>query len=364
MARLALLIVGTACLIVAGCGGAGLPSDPGFADTAVRLTPSSAVSLTPPAVDDGLIPRWLDVADTAYTPAFQSSFDYADAQVSASWVTPAPQLVITLNGTGLKPNFAYQIKLEGLPALDPQGNQILASVGRSWEGLGYLIAGYFVTDAAGAITRTASSKWWPNTATPIDSSYHVLWKTSQRNPGPSDGPIITHQVLQTPGAYAVAEPTPGDTVEVYAEWEPDRPLPGELVLADRKYTCLLRLTEEAFHMTGSTGSLIYGWKTVLDAQMQFTIGPAAPPPPPPSGTGTIAGTVKYVSGAAARRVEVTLTDEATGAIVKRATTSGNGSYSLTDVPTDSTYTVRALTASQSGVRVYAGQTTTVNLIVP
>ena len=150
---------------------------------------------------------------------------------------------------------------------------------------------------------------------------------------------------------------------MYAELEPGRPRPGKLVLPERSYTCLLRLTEEAFHMKDASGALIYGWKSVLDTPIQFTIG-AAPPPPPPSATGAIAGTVKYASGAAAKRVEVTLTDEATGAIVKRATTSGNGSYSLTDVPTDSTYTVRALTASQSGVRVYAGQTTTVNLIVP
>jgi len=358
MVRLALLIAAVGCLLMVGCGGAGLPPDPGFLGTAVRFAPPSATTLTPPAVDDGLIPRWLDVDDTAYTTAFRNSFDYAAAQVSASWVTPAPQLVVTLNGTGLKPNFAYQVKLEGLPKIDRQANQILASLGRSWRNVGYLIAGYFVTDSGGNIVTTASSQCWPDTETPIDSSYHVLWKTSQRSRGANDGPIITHQVIQTPWGYAVTEPTTGGTVGVYAEWEPNRPLPGELVLPDRKYTCLLRLTEETFHMTD------YGWKTVLDAQIQFTIGAAAPPPPPPSSTGAIAGTVKYSSGAAAKRVEVTLTDETTPAVTWRTMTKGNGSYSFADVPTDTTYTVSALTASQTGVPVYAGQTTTVDLVLP
>ncbi|MGD9496221.1 MAG: carboxypeptidase-like regulatory domain-containing protein [Armatimonadota bacterium] len=363
MGRLALL-VGIGAVALTGCGGGTGPIFNAPGDVAPLASDPAGTLLTPPTVDDGLIARWLDVEDTAYTTGrdgvtpFTASFDYADASVMATWTTPAEQLVVTLTGTGLKPNFAYQIKLEGLPAVDPEGNQILADLGRSWEGRGYLIAGYFVTDESGTIARTASSQWWPSTATPIDSSYHVLWKTSQRTPLRFDGPVITHTVQQTSWGYDGN--AAGGTVGVYGEWEAKRPKPGKLILPDHAYTCLLRLSEEAFHMRDSSGNLIYGWKSVLDAPVQFTIGASAGP----SATGSIAGTVRYSSGTPARRVEVKLTDETTGSIIKRTKTGGNGSYSFGDVPADSTYTVSALSASVSGVVVVANQTTTVDLVVP
>jgi len=312
--------------------------------------------------DDGMVPRWLDVANTPYTTQFVDSYDYADASVTAALTSSADGLVITLSGTGLKPNFAYQIKLEGLPSVDPVANQTLGDLGRWWNGTGYLIAGYFVTDSSGSITSTASSQVWPAAAMQVDSSYHVLWTTAQRRPKRSDGPPISHTVVQTLWAYPVEKI--GSAVSVYGGWEPQRPKPGTLVLPAGDYQCLLRLTEEGFHMTDASGAIIYGWKTVLDAPIAFTIDSVTPEPPPAS-TGSIAGTVTYEGGAAAKRVSVTLIDEAALQPIASARTVGNGAYSFGAVPTDATYTVSAsdgsLSASESGLTVSADQTTTVNL---
>lgn len=362
---LLLLLALAGVAVLAGCGGANGPDDPATLNTTFD---SSTVALHVPSADDGLLPRWMDVADTAYTTdeagaLFETVFDYQNANVTVTIESPASQLVITLSGTGLKPNFAYQIKLEGLPSVDPAANQILGELGRWWNDVGYLISGYFVTDSAGSILYTASSEVWPDTATPIDCSYHVLWKTTQRRPLRSDGPVIHHKVIETPWGYDGS--TSGDNVGVYAEWESGRPKPGELILPQGDYQCLLRLTEEAFHMRDADGDMIYGWKTILDAPIEFTIGGGSEPPPEPSPTGAIAGKVTYQSGSAAKRVPVALTDETTWAVVASATTAGNGSYSFSEVPTDTTYVVAAtdgsLEDSASGVSVAAGETTIVNL---
>ena len=348
--RRALVFLAMAGLVaLSGCGGAMGPSGTEFIDAA-DIVP---VTLAP--AFDQQNPRWLDVANTPYSASFVSTYSYSQAVVTATLVTSADGLVITLDGTGLKPNFAYQVKLEGQPSVDLTANAILGGLGRWWEGTGYLIAGYFVTDAAGTITSAASSEVWPDAAIRVDSSYHVLWTTDQRRPTRSDGPIIGHKVIQTLYGYDVSQN--GDMVKVYGEWQSGRPKPGNVVLPDGDYTCLLRLTEEGFHLSGDL------WKTVLEAQVSFTIG-GSEPPPPPSSAGSIAGTVTYAGGAAAKRVEVGLLDGATR--VASTSTRGNGAYSFADVPAGITYTVTASDGSLSAstpAEVLAGQTTIADLVL-
>ena len=50
-----------------------------------------------------------------------------------------------------------------------------------------------------------------------------------------------------PGAYSTDYGSA--TVGIYAEWEPGRALPGELVLPSGSYNVLFVLTEESFHQT-------------------------------------------------------------------------------------------------------------------
>jgi hypothetical protein len=288
------VIVGTmvaaAIIALAGCGGTSSITG-GVRPGPVTTWGTETVVLGEPLVDDGLRYRWRDVDSTLYTTDcgepdaeppippqdFQTAYSYADASVSASFATPAEQLVVTLTGTGLKPNFAYQLKLEGLPQEDPTANGILRNLGRRWRNLGYLIFGYFVTDKEGKIVTCASSTWNPDTSIPVDSSYHVLWRLS-RTPGDNDGPVITHNIIQT--CFGYDGNGTGDTVGVYGEWEPGRPTPGTLVLPEGSYTCLLRLTEETFHeQEADWDSMWDGWKSVLDAQISFTIGSGGGPGP-------------------------------------------------------------------------------------
>ncbi len=279
--------------------------------------------------------RWLDIADNPYSEAFRRRFRYREGQVVVTYTTTEGD---TLRGTlvarGLKPNFAYQLKLEGRPS--PPGiadapkpanwaNEQLGSVGRWWcledasntwvssyarstpsyqdstpsygrggtssmdpfdgygdtgysnrgsyyaygsyhEGhtlLGYLIFDFFVTDANGNARHEFT----------VDSSYHVLWKTSQSPPGFDDGPTRTFSVRGERGPFyeRVISPT---RVAIYPEQEYGRPEPGQLRLPPGKYRCRLLLTEESFHASGwgSKQNLGGHWAHALsDENLEFTI---------------------------------------------------------------------------------------------
>ncbi|MGQ9730522.1 MAG: hypothetical protein ACUVX8_04540 [Candidatus Zipacnadales bacterium] len=212
----------------------------------------------------------MNVLDIVYSPEFIQSFDYVNSDVSASFLDSTDKITFTLGGLGLKPDFAYQVKLEGLPTIDPVGNQNLMTLGRRWGDIGYLIFGYLVTDKTGTIVpgECAAGTLLTDTTIPVDSSYHVLWKVSQRARTRSDGPIITHTIE-------------GVGVDgIYGEWETGKPKPGKLALPAHTYTCLLRLTEESFHSTDLLGG---NWESVLDATVTFTITARSGKPPKPRG---------------------------------------------------------------------------------
>ena len=243
--------------------------------------------------------RWTDIADNPYSERFRKSFRYRPGQVT---VTLAETETETLRGRlvahGLKPNFTYQIKLEGLgcakapvaaePA-DPAewANRQIGTLGRWWcvnddwntwsdaydsdyhKGhtiLGYLLFDFFVTDAQGNAVHDFT----------VDSSFHVLWKVSQFPPGDTDGKARVFVVKADP-RYGYSKPPKPATVSIYPEHEYTRPKPGTLRLPPGKYRCRLLLTEESFHSYGGSGKQDLGgrWTHCLsDDKLEFTILPS------------------------------------------------------------------------------------------
>jgi hypothetical protein len=253
--------------------------------------------------------RWRDAATTPYDVGEIASYDYASATVVFAYPDQAPAFGGALTGSNLKPNFAYQVKLNGKPNYfwgsegDDLANERIGFAGRWWlnkvenatgsvvggwnsndaeylawkaqsftDGVydyvyeGYLLFAYLVTDEQGQVSNDLT----------LDSSFHVLWKVAQRAPGPNDSAPTAHTfpVNETSDWYASSEAD--ELRSIYAEWEPTRALPGELALPTGTYAVRLFLTEESFHE--SAGSPSSGsWATVMTHDdLQFTI--AAPVP--------------------------------------------------------------------------------------
>jgi len=243
--------------------------------------------------------RWRDIASQPYASAKQATYSYAAAAVSFDREGGAATFAGSLVASGLKPNFAYQIKLNGKPDADPLANERLGYAGRWWarqtrrsdgsvvrawrstddeyghwkaRGFadadhdavfeGYLLFAFLLTDAAGSASK----------ALRLDSSYHVLWKTSQRPPGPNDSTPLSHRVVARAGSGWYAQDRSDEDVAIYAEWEPSRALPGQLVLSPGRYDVQLVLTEESFHeREADSGS----WATVMgDANVVFSVAAA------------------------------------------------------------------------------------------
>lgn len=367
-------LAATGALWLAGCGG---PDGTRVAPL-VSVSPCAIDTLSPQAAAPTDL-RWRDIADVLYSGAFPSEFEYGPPSasvVTADYADSAPTLSGTIHARNLKPWFAYQMKLEGKKGLlgttaaqnasDPQAwaSFQIGSVGRWWcstcgnitdSGLttcvkkrghdvrGYLLFDWFVTDALGNADHEFA----------LDSSFHVLWKTSQRLPRSQDSAAIPYAISR--GAYAYPDAAVGttDTVSVYAEWEPNRPLPGTVQLAEGAYDVQFILTEESFHSTADGGGY---WAKVLAGDVAFAVGET--PLPPPTGYGTISGRVTAGKTGVGGAVVTVL---GTG---QTATTNGAGKYSIASVPVGS-YSMTAAaagysTATASGVVVTAGATTTVN----
>lgn len=228
--------------------------------------------------------RWMDVADFLYSSNYRDNFAYNQPTVMLSFCDTANMFRGTLIATGLKPNFAYQVKLVGKPekAWDAYGddwtNERLGYAGRWWRSQpnpgntndadydahkddsdyifeGYLLFAFFVTDEQGNATVNVAA----------DSSFHVLWATNDssgpgdghRNPDTNDSPVRYYDFSASPTTNANAYDVDHGSghVGIYAEWEPGRALPGELALPEGLYRCQFILTEESFHQSGLGG----GW---------------------------------------------------------------------------------------------------------
>jgi len=218
---------------------------------------------------------------------------------------PAAGATVMLAAANLKPNFAYQLKLVGVPGT--ASNEGIGLAGRWWQeewngsewaggsnlnnkgdgsapnpndlvyfarrdvsdptsptGLhyrytGYLVLDYFITDALGDAAVTFEA----------DSSYHVLWKTSQRAPTGQDGPVVTTTFDPDPSMPAYDMDYGVSTVGVFGEWE--RLPVGGVFLRRGAYACGVILTEESFH--GSGGALSGNWAAAMGGEVGFTVVP-------------------------------------------------------------------------------------------
>lgn len=218
--------------------------------------------------------RWKDIADHIYAQAYQDSFTYDESRVTVAYNPYGETFQGRLTGFGLKPNFAYQMKLVGKPTGqwgeegDDQSNEYIGYEGRWWREqpnpgntddadyeahkddstyifVGYLLFDYFVTDEYGLATKDFN----------LESSFHVLWNTliNSRPPGPNDSPI-TYHIVKAWGYNPAYDTTVAPSeVGLYAEWEPGRDLPGEVILPSWIYNLQFILTEESFHQSGLGG---------------------------------------------------------------------------------------------------------------
>jgi len=249
--------------------------------------------------------RWRDAADQLYSESYRTGYNYTQANVAVTYDTAAPTLRGTLTATNLKPNFAYQLKLAGFPGT--AANERIGLAGRWWQeewngsawangqnlnnkgngsspnpndiiyfqnrdivnatsptGLkyrytGYLVFDYFITDENGNAVLNFET----------NSSYHVLWKTSQQSATPSDGPVKSGSFdPDSSSSPAYDTDYPPQTINIFGEWE--RLPVGGVHLQVGDYLAQIILTEESFH--GSGGPLYVGnWAAAMGAQIDFIL---------------------------------------------------------------------------------------------
>ena len=299
----------TVALVLGGCGRESPPSEPAAsrppeAPAAVEDHRPAPVPLTAPDVGPArrvkLTPvreitsrpdapyRWLDALDRPYAERYRRSYSYEDARAIFEYKTRGSTFQATLEATDLKPNFAYQVKLVGKPtsrwkdAGDDAANRRLGKLGRWWRPgpyagnvyyyyydgeqnepddadlEGYILFDFFVTDSRGGAS----------VALKLDSSFHVLWKTSQWPRGSRDPAERTYPVVVAPGSKAYARAFPPDEVSIYAESQYGRAEPGQAVMPPGRYQCLFVLTEESFHAWDDEGG---DWAAALGGDVEFTI---------------------------------------------------------------------------------------------
>ncbi|MCK4522388.1 MAG: hypothetical protein KAU20_07485, partial [Nanoarchaeota archaeon] len=200
-------------------------------------------------------------------------YNYSLASANITYDNHGNTFTGKLIGHNLKPNFSYQMKLEGKPACiygddgDNVSNEKIGYIGRWWDHdyctttcnigdewveehpdhciTGYILFDHFTTDGNGNIEKNFS----------IDSSYHVLWCSA-----PEGGNNNNYLA----GGYCPAN-------NLWAEPQssnPTRPPPGEVNMSNGNYSLRFLLTEESFH-NASTGQ----WPTVMSADnIIFDIG--------------------------------------------------------------------------------------------
>ncbi len=248
-----------------------------------------ALEFSPQPILGGVF-RFKDCNGRTFGADFIQNYSYANANVTVNLdSSKQPYLSGSIDATGLKPNFAYQVKLSGRNTkLNPGGggddatNERLGLIGRWWRAYpnpgnakdddyfahkddptyaysGYLIIGFFITDGTGAASVHLEG----------DNSFHVLWRTNQRTPNPNDGPVFTFTLPSTAGNPAYDTASPAMPLGIYGEWEPTRALPGTLIMPDGHYACDFVLTEESFHDIGANAG---NWTAALGAPIEFDIG--------------------------------------------------------------------------------------------
>ena len=233
--------------------------------------------------------RWRDLADNPYSRKFRRGFRYDG---SGNW---KPRVTVTYSRRAdtfrgrvvaeqLKPNCAYQMKLQGRWE-DRTAFERIGRVGRWWLPAGsstnftdedyerfaqkekaaaYIFFDFFVTDERGHAEKDFS----------LDSSLHVLWHTPA-DTYEKESPLLTprsvlHLIVSNPDIYENPSSTK-TTAGVVAEAEQGggRAEPRSVRLPDGEYNVTLLLTEESFHGSGDAG----WWASVMQADVSFEIAP-------------------------------------------------------------------------------------------
>ncbi len=256
-------------------------------------------------------PRERDIADTLYSETFEP-FDYAASRVKLSYNRAQKNAYFRghISARGLKPNFAYQLKLAGKPVGGSRGtgtatsyieatssapdatpifrvvndangdstpvngddwtNQQLGYAGRWWDNTrapstnlndayfrnntpyqtiyGYIFMGIFVTNAHGNAEADVSAA----------RSYHITWQDKQSD-AIKDVVAGTFQVASEPPFYGYKRETFDRKIKLWYEYEKGRA--RDVKLAPGTYHCRLLVTEEAFHTAGGEWGGV--WQTVL-----------------------------------------------------------------------------------------------------
>jgi len=238
-------------------------------------------------LDDRINERYFDAGSRSYSRSFISSFSYTEPSraphVQFEYLKRAEAFAGKLTARGLKPNFAYQMKLRGIFA-HRQAFENIGHVGR-WRMPGYatnyrdqdyeaypdksevesyLLFDFFVTDAEG----NADKEFY------LDSTLHVLFNgTWQRKPAFEDMRPVKKE-LRVADSDIYANPMADTVVQAfYAQSEQhaldtdNRPAIGKAFLAPGHYVAEVVLTEESFHTFGDGG----WWATVLRAPVKFDV---------------------------------------------------------------------------------------------
>ena len=254
-------------------------------------------------------PRWRDIGNNAYSSAFRASFSYAAARVTVTYGTAPSDGVFAahVEAHGLKPNFAYQLKLAGKPTSGNRGwgralsfveassqfpdaqprahpvagtavggddwaNLQLGYAGRWWDDTsapalnlndayfranspthtvyGYLFMGDFLTDADGNASANLRG----------DRSFHITWQNNQS--GAKDVFVGNFALAASPSTPAYDAPLAATSARLWYESEAGRAQPVHLPRGT--YHCRLLVTEEAFHGAGGNGG--GQWQTVLASE--------------------------------------------------------------------------------------------------
>jgi len=314
---LSLFSLVASALFLSGCGGGGggLGANP---TPTPRPTPTATPSPSPTAASASIAlqsvadnwnkaaPRWRDIGNNPFSAAFRAGFSYQSGSVVLTYPhsPDAKTFSAHISARGLKPNFAYQLKLAGKPISGPQGwgtthsyvsastngsgatpvahdiagtpvggddwtNQQLGYAGRWWDDTnapstnlddayfqanypnhtvyGYLFLGDFITDNAGNAEADVRA----------DRSFHITWQDAQS--GNKEVLLGTFPLAPSATNTGYSAPLPATSQKLWYELESGRVQP--VVLPSGTYHCRLLVTEEAFHGAGGTDGGV--WQTVL-----------------------------------------------------------------------------------------------------
>lgn len=249
-------------------------------------------------LDDRGNERFLDVANRAFSREFVAGFSYTDPSlacpvVELEYCRRAETFTGRLRAQGLKPHFAYQVKLRGDPKTDNLAFERIGRLGR-WRKLGSRLTNFSDAEVDAAPDRSAYESYIffdvlitdeHGNATKdlyLDSTLHVLFnQPNQGSPKGVDSRPMPVPFTNTASAL-YANPKPSvPTQFVYAQTEAGsngqvRPDIGDAFLPTGTYQARLSLVEETFHGYGDGGF----WPTVMECDVAFEVL-AQPRPPSP-----------------------------------------------------------------------------------